>query len=183
MRRSLLKLNERHLSKALRQALVLLTMLLLPSTAWGQDPTNYPLYVLGVQITSGNCEHIENINPTVGTITSEDGGISFIYNSTDNTGILTLNNATITRTSTTESSPVISLGETLNKLTIEIIGNNSISNASNAEIFCGNKMGDISSIEFKSSTKTGVLILERGGETPTPGLIFNLNLKSATNLY
>ena len=37
MRRSLLKLNERHLPKALRQALVLLTMLLLPSAAWGQE--------------------------------------------------------------------------------------------------------------------------------------------------
>ena len=36
MRRSLLKLNERHLPKALRQALVLLTLLLLPSAAWGQ---------------------------------------------------------------------------------------------------------------------------------------------------
>ena len=40
MRRSLLKLNERHLPKALRQALVLITMLLLPSAAWGLDNTN-----------------------------------------------------------------------------------------------------------------------------------------------
>ena len=39
MRRSLLKLNERHLPKALRQALVLLTMLFLPSAAWGQTIT------------------------------------------------------------------------------------------------------------------------------------------------
>ena len=39
MRRSLLKLNGRHLPKALRQALVLLTLLLLPSAAWGQWDT------------------------------------------------------------------------------------------------------------------------------------------------
>ena len=39
MRRSLLKLNGRHLPKALRQALVLITMLLLPSAAWGQWET------------------------------------------------------------------------------------------------------------------------------------------------
>jgi hypothetical protein len=58
MRRSLLKLNERHLPKALRQALVLITMLLLPSTAWGQ----YPFTISGTPITSENIETYSGVS-------------------------------------------------------------------------------------------------------------------------
>ena len=53
MRRSLLKLNERHLPKALRQALVLITLLLLPSAAWGQteDTADFEWVVQGTAST------------------------------------------------------------------------------------------------------------------------------------
>ena len=81
MRKSLLKLNERHLPKALRQALVLITLLLLPSAAWGQD--YYNLLVGGERVSSLNATNITGNNIT-GTVS---------YSSTNNT--LTLNGATI----------------------------------------------------------------------------------------
>jgi len=63
MRRSLLKLNERHLPKALRQALVLITLLLLPSAAWGQDPTIEVYYNSDVEklwfYTSGSVTEVK----------------------------------------------------------------------------------------------------------------------------
>ena len=136
MRRSLL--NKPNLSKSLRQALVLFTLLILPSAAWGQE-----LWVAGVAPDEdGNFSGIANVS----------------YNATSKT--LTLNGATITRGGDT-ASPVISLGESLDKLTIEIKGNNIISNNTDAQIFFGNKYGgtpaDFSSIEF---TGTGSLTLQ-----------------------
>ena len=79
MRRSLLKLNGRHLPKALRQALVLFTMLLLPSAAWGQGIT-----VAGVE---------PNENGSFEGIT----GVSYDRS----TNILTLDNAHVNGTVST----------------------------------------------------------------------------------
>ena len=56
MRRSLL--NKRITPKALRLALFVITMLLLPSTAWGETPTSYNLTIAGVEVTSANALNI-----------------------------------------------------------------------------------------------------------------------------
>ena len=77
MRRSLLKLNGRHLPKALRQALVLFTLLILPSAAWGQ-------------ITVGGNQ------PEEGNITGDNITGTVTFKVIDETSILTLNQATIT---------------------------------------------------------------------------------------
>lgn len=82
MRRSLL--NKRILPKPLRQALVLITLLLLPSAAWGQDIT----------VAGNSPDQSGNITGTgiTGTVTYSDGtltlngatiGGSIIYNGSD----------------------------------------------------------------------------------------------------
>lgn len=95
MRRSLL--NKLNTSKPLRQALVLLTLLLLPSAAWGQTK----ITVAGDALTESGTIANQNIQGTV----SYDA----------NNKILTLNNATIT-------GSIIWNPETNTKLTIKIIG-------------------------------------------------------------
>ena len=66
MRRSLLKLNGRHLPKALCQALVLLTLLLLPSAAWGQTTVTKTITFTknkGDVVTIDNTDNIPNAIP------------------------------------------------------------------------------------------------------------------------
>ena len=96
MRRSLL--NKLNTPKALRQALVLFTMLLLPSTAWGQDPA----------IT------IDNVVPDENGYFSGISGVT--YDATSKT--LTLNNAELTKGI---------LWNDNDNLTVNLIGSNSIS--------------------------------------------------------
>ena len=110
MRRSLL--NKLNTPKTLRQALILITLLLLPSTAWGE---NYPITVAGVQVTDANA----------GNITSDDITGSVTFASTGaNSGTLTLNNASITT----------GIESSLDNLTIKLVGNNTVNSAaSNGE--------------------------------------------------
>ena len=56
MRRSLLKLNGRHVPKALRQALVLLTILIaIPQGTWAVE---YDLWIGGIQVTDDNASDV-----------------------------------------------------------------------------------------------------------------------------
>ena len=91
-------LNKQNSPKALRQALVLFTMLLLPSTAWGQDPA----------IT------IDNVVPDENGYFSGISGVT--YDATSKT--LTLNNAELTKGI---------LWNDNDNLTVNLIGSNSIS--------------------------------------------------------
>ena len=129
--------NNLNLTKCLRQALVLFTLLLLPSAAWGQ-------------IT------VVDVGPLVsGTVTRE--GIitgTVTYDAYNN--ILTLEDADITYGGS------IIIVESSNKLTIDIKGNNKIKTTSSDPVIT--RTGDASpEIEFTSSTNTGSLILEYAG--------------------
>lgn len=98
-------LNGRYLPKPLRQALLLLAMLILPSAAWGQD---YSLSVAGVQVTNANKDNVLN-----------DGGkVKFTPDNGTDGNILTLDGASITG----------SIESGLDNLTILIKGNNYITN-------------------------------------------------------
>ena len=80
MRRTLLdELN----TLKMRQALVLITLFLLPSAAWGQGET-YDISIAGTALTS------ENYNPTTGAVNNMEGVTFDLQNS-----ILTLENVTI----------------------------------------------------------------------------------------
>ena len=108
MRRTLLdKLN----TLKMRQALVLITLLLLPCAAWGQAGT-YGISIAGTALTS------ENYNPTTGAVNNMEG-VTFDFQNS----ILTLENVTIE-----SDSPAIE--SSLESLTINIIGNNNLSSSS-----------------------------------------------------
>ena len=109
MRRSLLKLNGRHLPKALSQTLALLTILLLPSIAWGQAKI----------IVAGHEPDATTGNFTGDGITLADGGSVNFVSTGDNSGTLTLNNATITT----------GIESNLDNLTIKLVGNNEVNSA------------------------------------------------------
>ena len=92
MRRSLLKLNERNLPKALRQALVLITMLLLPSAAWGTVYTTSSYEASSSTIGTWNTDQASYSWYAAGSSEkSNDGGLKITIptNSTLNT-MLTL---------------------------------------------------------------------------------------------
>ena len=118
MRRSLL--NKPNLLKSLRQALMLFTLLLLPTTAWGQDPV---INIAG-----------DTPDPTTGVISSDNinsGTVTF--NSSNNT--LTLDNATIAGT--------VILQSELENLTIHLVGENKIQGAGyGTELGNGIKIAD-----------------------------------------
>ena len=161
MRRSLL--NKLNLPKCLRQALVLLTLLLLPSAAWGED----------IITVAGNVPDQD------GKITGNGISGSVKFESTgDNSGTLTLDDATISQSI---DNAAIILSETLYSLTIDIKGNNTIKTTTNVEVFRRNAETTMCMIDFTSSTKTGSLTLERGGETPSIGLFNTFIGLSETN--
>ena len=163
MRRSLLKLNERHLPKALRQALVLFTLLILPSAAWGQATIT----------VAGNAP-----DATTGNITGEgisfagEGSVNFVSTG-DNSGTLTLNNATI--------NGAIVLSNALYFLTIDIIGTNTIQ-ATNSALIKRTNTDYWSEVRFTSSTKTGSLTLENVGGNSDEGLLYYVEPSATNNL-
>ena len=139
MRRSLL--NNLNLTKCLRQALVLFTLLLLPSAAWGQ------ITVADVQLNNSRTvvTHDDINSIKKGTVTYDP------YNN-----ILTLEDADITYGGS------IIIVESSNKLTIDIKGNNTITTTSSDPVITRTKAAS-PEIEFTSSTNTGSLILEYAG--------------------
>ena len=167
-------LNKLNTSKALRQALVLFTLLILPTAAWGQS---YNLTVAGVEVTSANANEIRGDNIALGS----EGKVSF--NPDENT--LTLEKVTINGvivyggTETLKlnlidsnieyESNAISLNNDSyqQNLTINFVGNNKIKTTSN-NVFVGakappsmNTTEGCSKITFDSSS-TGSLTLEAG---------------------
>ena len=157
--------------------LVLLTMLLLPSAAWGQDPTSYNLTVAGVEVTSANANEISGDNIDLGS----EGKVSF--NPDKNT--LTLEKVTIYGAIVYGGTETLKLNlidsnieyefnaislnnaDYQQNLTINFVGNNKIKSTSN-NVFVGLKtpssMGTTegcSNITFDSSS-TGSLTLEAG---------------------
>jgi hypothetical protein len=138
-------LNKLNTSKALRQALVLFTLLILPTAAWGQS---YNLTVAGVEVTSANANEIRGDNIALGS----EGKVSF--NPDENT--LTLEKVTINGvivyggTETLKlnlidsnieyESNAISLNNDSyqQNLTINFVGNNKIKTTSN-NVFVGAK--------------------------------------------
>lgn len=134
MRRSLL--NKPNLLKSLRQALVLFTLLILPSAAWGQDP---------VITIAGDAP-----DPTTGVINSDNiSGGTVTFDSSNNT--LTLNNATIAGT-------VFLLSE-LENLTIHLVGENKINGAG-----YGTELGN--GIKIVDGITPGALTFTTDGNNP-----------------
>ena len=135
MRRTLLdELN----TPKMRQALVLITLLLLPSAAWGQGET-YDISIAGTALTS------ENYNPTTGAVNNMEGVTFDLQNS-----ILTLENVTIESV-----SPAIE--SSLERLTIKISGNNNLS-SKNSEVIRSNNSNATLKISPASSSSTLMLI-------------------------
>lgn len=89
--------------------LVLLTTLLLPSAAWGE---NYPITVAGVQVTDANAGNITGDGIT--------GKVSFTLAEGTNTATLTLDGVTIT------GSIVKTASEAGDQLTINLVGTNTV---------------------------------------------------------
>jgi len=172
MRRSLLKLNERHLPKALRQALVLLTMLLLPSAAWGEGTQDYYIIVGGITI---NADQTINTTQSENGITLGEGGFIQYTSGSDGTGTLILNNATITNAGDRQQTLIVS--DQINELTIDLQGNNSINTTYNSNVMLGNKFsGGYSNVIFTSTTGTGSLTLENKNANATASVISTLNI-------
>lgn len=84
--------------------LVLLTMFLLPSAAWGQDPTSYGLTVAGTPVTSANADNV---------LGNDFKSVS--YDPTSST--LTLKGAHL-------DNKVISVGEDIEELIVHLVGYN-----------------------------------------------------------
>ena len=135
MRRTLLdKLN----TLKMRQALVLITLFLLPSAAWGQAGT-YGISIAGTALTS------ENYDPTTGAVNNMEG-VTFDFQNS----ILTLENVTIE-----SDSPAIE--SSLESLTIKISGNNNLS-SKNSEVILSNKSNATLNISRANSSSTLMLI-------------------------
>ena len=122
MRRSLL--NKLILSKSLRQALVLFTLLILPSSAWGQGT----IEIAGFDAT--NAEVMQN-----------NYGSTVSFNSETNT--LTLNNATI----------LGAISTSIDGLVIELIGKNTIT-ASDGPAILSTVISNNIVLSFKSTEST-----------------------------
>lgn len=84
--------------------LVLLTMILLPSAAWGQDPISYGLTVAGTPVTSANADNV---------LGNDFKSVS--YDPTSST--LTLKGAHL-------DNKVISVGEDIEELIVHLVGYN-----------------------------------------------------------
>ena len=150
-------LNEPNISKALRLVLFLITMLLLPSAAWGQNPIPYGLTVAGIPVTSDNALNI----------TGE--GITGTVNYNANYNFLTLDNAQIV-----SANGIVWTGD--GNLTIVLSGNNSINcrtGSNDGEGVCiqGNNSQKLT---FTSENNTSTLTL-----TPYLAPDNNSNSKSA----
>ncbi len=118
MRRSLL--NKRILPKPLRQALVLITLLLLPSAAWGQG-TEYPLSIGGTTVTSENISTFSGVSYEASkfTLTLESTSLEAPIEWLDEDHGLTIELNSVNRISTsTENIPIIK-GNTHSSLTIK----------------------------------------------------------------
>ena len=118
MRRSLL--NKRILPKPLRQALVLITLLLLPSAAWGQG-TEYPLSIGGTTVTSENISTFSGVSYDASkfTLTLESTSLEAPIEWLDEDHGLTIELNSVNRISTsTEDRPIIK-GNTHSSLTIK----------------------------------------------------------------
>ena len=118
MRRSLL--NKRILPKPLRQALVLITLLLLPSAAWGQG-TEYPLSIGGTTVTSENISTFSGVSYDASkfTLTLESTSLEAPIEWLDEDHGLTIELNSVNRISTsTENIPIIK-GNTHSSLTIK----------------------------------------------------------------
>ena len=156
-------LNEPNISKALRLVLFLITMLLLPSAAWGQDPTSYGLTVAGIPVTSANALNITG------------DGITGTVNYNANYNFLTLDNAQIV-----SANGIVWTGD--GNLTIVLSGNNSIncgtgSNVGEGVCIQGNNSqgnNNESTLIFTSENNTSTLTL-----TPYLAPDNNSNSKSA----
>jgi hypothetical protein len=122
MRRSLL--NKQILLKSLRQALVLFTLLILPSAAWGQGT----IEIAGFDAT--NAEVMQN-----------NYGSTVSFNSETNT--LTLNNATI----------LGAISTSIDGLVIELIGKNTIT-ASDGPAILSTVISNNIVLSFKSTEST-----------------------------
>ena len=157
MRRSLL--NKRILPKPLRQALVLITLLLLPSAAWGQGTQNYYLVVGGNKDALDSKEYTISAS-TNGITLPEDGSVSFSYNTENSTGTLTLKNATITNFGDYQQALIIS--DQVGKLIIDLQGQNSITNDLKDCVLSSNSA---TTVEFTSTTQDGSLLLETDQES------------------
>ena len=162
MRRSLL--NILNTPKLLRHALILITMLLLPNTAWGQ---NYDLWIGETQVTGTNASNITG-----------NGTVSFEQPST-----LTLNNATLT----------VGIKSSLSSLTIQLKGNSSIitngsciyteGNTETLTIISGEQAGGDCSLTLQNkSTENSVIKgftnMGEGSLTSSSNAAYNKNTKS-----
>lgn len=147
-----LLLTQGNLSRKLRQLLVFLTLVLMPIGVWGQG-VQYNIYINGTQLT-------ENTIPEM----SAQYGALFAPNISENSGTLTLTNATNISTIRSE----------LDDLTIQLVGSSTISgnvNNQNAPSISGN--GGTISFEGTGS-------LNFTGESSTP--ISGFSSVSFTNL-
>lgn len=144
--------------------LVLLTMLLLPSTAWGE---NYPITVAGVKVTDANATNVLNDDETA--------TVSFTPASDGKPATLTLNGATIDMSAIPELCPIES---SIANLTIQLIGYNKlIPNSDN-----------INGIRFTDGTTTGNLtfttsnVVEEYGSLSVEGIYQFSDLTSGYNV-
>lgn len=129
-------LNEPNISKALRLVLFLITMLLLPSAAWGQA---YGLTVAGTVVTSENAKDIFN-----------DGKVSFRPADGTIPASLMLDNAQIV-----SANGIVWTGE--GTLTIVLSGNNSIN--------CGTGSNVGEGVCIQGNNSQGNLTFVKGSET------------------
>jgi hypothetical protein len=134
MRRTIL--NEPNISKALRLVLFLITMLLLPSAAWGQA---YGLTVAGTVVTSENAKDIFN-----------DGKVSFRPADGTIPASLMLDNAQIV-----SANGIVWTGD--GNLTIVLSGNNSIN--------CGTGSNVGEGVCIQGNNSQGNLTFVKGSET------------------
>lgn len=150
-----------------RILLVLLTMFLLPSAAWGQ--TNYPITVAGVQVTAENSTGITGTNIT--------GSVSYDAS----TSTLTLSGAVI------QGSVILQSG--LENLTIHLVGENKIKGESSQnELENGIKREDgttSGTLTFTTDNTNGNLFFPNV-TTPIEGftdIVYNNGLEWGCNSY
>jgi len=145
--------------------LVLLTMILLPSAAWGQGTQNYYLVVGGNKDALDSKEYTISAS-TNGITLPEDGSVSFSYNTENSTGTLTLKNATITNFGDYQQALIIS--DQVGKLIIDLQGQNSITNDLKDCVLSSNS---VTTVEFTSTTQDGSLLLEITDQDANLGVI------------
>ena len=133
--------------------LVLLTMLLLPNAAWGQAHDFY-VKIGGTKVSANNNEITGE-----GISFGENGFISYSHDESTGTGTLTLKNATINYTGNEQA---LITSNTVDKLIIELRGNNIIQTTQNVNAISGNitLKSNYTVIEFTSTTQDGSLLLE-----------------------